>query len=306
VWSAQAYGLVNRSNKELTLTETGRKILAPTREHEDVEAKLKAILTPAILSKFYSTYNGHSIPEEPHFANLLTSQYQIPPDRVKETIKIITENAEFTAILVHEGSKRLIRYGELAGSQPAHGTPPIDSTVATGAVEAVSGKHDLSKVCFFITPIGDDGTEQRRHSDMMLKHVVNPACRTHNLEVVRAGMIEKSGLITKQIFEYLVRSRLCVTDMSFLNANVFYELGVRHMMKLPAVQLIRKSDRIPFDVSQGRTIVFDPSDVYSITERLQSAERELSEHIKQSLQGAVTEQGSPVDVWLPQLRVALS
>ena len=37
---------------------------------------------------------------------------------------------------------------------------------------------------------------------------------------------------------------LVVTDMSFRNANVFYELGIRHMTLLPAIQIIRKGDVI--------------------------------------------------------------
>lgn len=51
------------------------------------------------------------------------------------------------------------------------------------------------------------------------------------------------------------------------------------MSKRPTIQIIRKGDRIPFDVSQGRTIIVDTSDVYTIMDRVESAKRELAEHV---------------------------
>lgn len=142
---------------------------------------------------------------------------------------------------------------------------------------------------------------------MILKHVVEPAAKEHGLQVVRADKIERSGLITQQIFEQLVRAKVCVADLSFTNANVFYELGVRHTCKLPAVQLIRKGDKIPFDVAQGRTITIDTTDIYSIADRLASAQRELSQHLKHIMTSGQGEPGedNPVHLYLPKLRVSL-
>src|SRR5687768_13415522 len=55
IWAAQGYGIVHKEeNNMISLSETGRKIVAPTYENEDAEGKLKAILTPTLLSKFYS------------------------------------------------------------------------------------------------------------------------------------------------------------------------------------------------------------------------------------------------------------
>jgi hypothetical protein len=52
--SALAYGLVTKNGDEYTLGETGRKIVAPTYDGEDAEAKVKAVLTPTILSRFFT------------------------------------------------------------------------------------------------------------------------------------------------------------------------------------------------------------------------------------------------------------
>jgi hypothetical protein len=86
-----------------------------------------------------------------------------------------------------------------------------------------------------------------------------------------------------------------VADLSFNNPNAFYELGVRHMCKLPTVQMIRKGDRIPFDVSQGRTIKIDMTDVYTVMESVESAKRELRQHLRTALAPEYKGEDNPVN-----------
>jgi len=100
--------------------------------------------------------------------------------------------------------------------------------------------------CFYITAIGDEGSEYRQHSDLFLGSFVEPALEAFKLTVVRADAIDKPGVITKQIMDYLIKSRLVIADLSFHNPNVFYELAIRHAVRLPVVQLIRTCDKIPF------------------------------------------------------------
>ena len=125
------------------------------------------------------------------------------------------------------------------------------------------------------------------------------------MKAVRADQIDRAGLITKQIFECLAHARLCVADLSFNNPNAFYELGVRHMCKLPTVQIIRKGDRIPFDVSQGRTIKIDMTDVYSVMESVESAKRELRQHLKAALAPEYKGEDNPINTYLPGVTVTL-
>ena len=93
------------------------------------------------------------------------------------------------------------------------------------------------------------------------------------MRAIRADKIAKPGIITKQVIEYIAYSKLCIADLSFNNANAFYELGVRHAFKLSTIQIIRKGDKIPFDVSQGRTIIIDASDPYTIMDRIDVARK---------------------------------
>ena len=160
-------------------------------------------------------------------------------------------------------------------------------------------------MCFVITPIGDDDSEQRRHANMILKNIIEPVAGELGLIPRRADQIDRAGIITQQIFEYLAKSRICIADLSFNNPNAFYELGVRHMCKRPTVQIIRKGDKIPFDVSQGRTIKIDMSDVYSVMDSVDSAKKELKQQLRHALSNDYKGDDNPVNTYLPGLEVKL-
>jgi hypothetical protein len=301
-WSAAAYGLVNKeAGNSYSLSETGRKILAPVFEGEDRDAKIKGLLTPSILSKFYTDYNGHTLPSDDLFPNVLERKYGVPRDRLKEAQELILSNARFAGIVRVDGDKKTISLG--ADSVVA--TTASEPSDESAALVSPSVSAEWDKICFYITPIGDDGSEVRKHSDMMLKHLVDPALSPFGLKVIRADRIEKSGLITQQVLEHIVYSKLCVVDLSFNNPNVFYELGIRHMCRIPAIQIIRKGDKIPFDVSQGRTISVDTSDVYTIMDKFDSAKKELVEHVKSFLAPDAPLGDNPVAAYLPGLRITI-
>ncbi len=121
----------------------------------------------------------------------------------------------------------------------------------------------------------------------------------------RADQIDRAGLITQQIFEYLAKAKICIADLSFNSPNAFYELGIRHMCKLPTVQIIRKGDKVPFDVSQGRTIKMDMSDVYSVMDSVESAKKELRQHMRHSLSGEYKGEDNPINTYLPGVEVKI-
>jgi hypothetical protein len=158
---------------------------------------------------------------------------------------------------------------------------------------------DWEKVCFYITPIGGEDSIERKHSDLFLSSLVQPALEELGLTVVRADQIGEPGMITTQVLEYLKRSRLAIADLSYLNPNVFYEVALRHALRLPVVQLIRKADRLPFDVNQSRTLVFDTSDIYSLVPKLQTYRAEIANQARKALDDPESV-GNPVSVFYPE------
>jgi hypothetical protein len=148
---------------------------------------------------------------------------------------------------------------------------------------AVNELSDLDKTCFYITPIGSDGTDIRRHSDLFLGSIIEPAMASLQLDVVRADEIGQPGIITRQIMEYILRSKLVVADLTFHNPNVFYEVALRHMVRLPIVQIIRKSESIPFDINQMRTILIDDTDIYTFVPNIEIYKSEIAAQARRAL-----------------------
>lgn len=90
-----------------------------------------------------------------------------------------------------------------------------------------------------------------------------------------------------------------IADLSFGNPNVFYELALRHASKKPAVQLIRSSDHLPFDVGQFRTVVLDMTDIFSLVPQIDSYRAEIARQCR----AALDEEGpvdSPLSLFYPQ------
>ncbi|HEY2851220.1 MAG TPA: hypothetical protein VGJ18_00140 [Gemmatimonadaceae bacterium] len=311
LWSAVAYGLVNREDEQYTLTENGKKILAPTRPGEDKEALVRAVLTPVIFSRFFTDYNGSPFPGEEHIGNVLEVKYSVPRERVDEAKTLLMENGIFTGILRQEaGGSMVVRLdpsttGIQAPPSPPAGQPSLADQRADGTQQQTSSPaaFDYSTMCFVVTPIGDEDSEERKHANLILKSVIELVVKELNLNARRADQIDRAGIITQQIFECLARARVCVADLSFTNPNAFYELGVRHMCKAPTVQIIRKGDPIPFDVSQGRTIKIDLTDVYSVPDSIESAKKELHQHLKHALSNEYKGEDNPVNTYLPLVTV---
>jgi hypothetical protein len=211
-----AYGIViKQEDNTYALAETGRKIFAPTYEGEKEEGIKKALFTPSVLSRFYTDYNGSPLPSDELFPNVLETRYQIPRERTAEAIEIMTKNAEFAgALLRTEDGKVLLRFSDTALPLSAKGQVlPTTSENADGheqpQVESLPTPADVSSfenVCFVITPIGSEESNERKHADTVLRHLIEPIIKEMNLSAVRADLIAKPGIITKQIIEYVAHS----------------------------------------------------------------------------------------------------
>ncbi len=116
-----------------------------------------------------------------------------------------------------------------------------------------------TRTCFVIAPIGLEGSEVRRRSDALFKHVLAPAALAAGYQVIRADQINAPGPITGQVVRLLIEADLVIADISGLNPNVMYELGIRHATRRPVIQFVTKGERIPFDIANIRTIVVDYS-----------------------------------------------
>jgi hypothetical protein len=116
------------------------------------------------------------------------------------------------------------------------------------------------KLCFVIGPIGDPRTPERSHADWLFEGIIKPVFAEHfhdQFDVpVRADQIVEPGSINTQVITRLFEAPLVIADLSHHNANAFYELAIRHMVRLPTIHMIHKDWRLPFDVAPFRAIRF--------------------------------------------------
>lgn len=110
------------------------------------------------------------------------------------------------------------------------------------------------KLCFVISPIGEDGSPERDAADWFLE-IVRQALET-TFVIQRADVHKKSGLITSQIIQLIEAADLIVVDLTGHNPNVHYELGVAHAREKVVVPMMMKGDRLPFDNAHMRTIFY--------------------------------------------------
>jgi hypothetical protein len=122
---------------------------------------------------------------------------------------------------------------------------------------------DFERECFFIAPIGKEGSAIRRRSDGVRELIVKGAANSHDLETRRADDVDEPGQITGQIIQHCLKARMCVADLTGGNPNVYYELSVRDGAQLPVVLIAEVDTDLPFDVSQSRVIFFDHGDFAS-------------------------------------------
>jgi hypothetical protein len=121
-------------------------------------------------------------------------------------------------------------------------------------------KHEKApkKLCFVIGPVGESGSDTRKHANWLLEGIIQPIFDEHfqDFKVERADRIDEPGSISSQITIRLHTAELVIADMSLANANAFYEMGIRHMKRLPTIHMFLEGESIPFDVKPDRAISF--------------------------------------------------
>lgn len=131
----------------------------------------------------------------------------------------------------------------------------------------------MQPFCFVLMPFGKkpDAAGIVIDFDAVYKELIAPAIKDAKLEPVRADEELTGGIIHKPMFERLMLCEYAVADLTTANANVFYELGVRHAIRpWSTVLLFAEGTRLPFDVAYLRAIPYklspdgNPSDIVNV------------------------------------------
>jgi hypothetical protein len=114
-------------------------------------------------------------------------------------------------------------------------------------------------VCFILMPFGRKADAAGRviDFDAVYRDIFAPAVDDAGLLCVRADEESGAGLIHKLMYERLLLSEYAIADLTIANANVYYELGIRHVARPASTVMVMADDtRLPFDVQGLRAFPY--------------------------------------------------
>lgn len=143
-------------------------------------------------------------------------------------------------------------------------------------------RPSLASTCFVIMPFGDkrDARGRKIDFDKIYRSILVPAITEAELTPVRCDEVAESGLVHRRMLELIRDARAAVVDISLLNANVFYELGVRHALRRSVTVMVRRrGTEVPFNVANLKLIEYDEHR----PEHLAAARTAITEHLVNGL-----------------------
>lgn len=118
----------------------------------------------------------------------------------------------------------------------------------------------MKPLCFVAMPFGKKPGigNVKVNFDLIYESVILPSVRDAGLQPIRADEEQVGGIIHKPMFERLILCEYAIADLSTANANVFYELGIRHAVR-PWSTILVFADGLtqnPFDLAPMRAIPY--------------------------------------------------
>lgn len=111
----------------------------------------------------------------------------------------------------------------------------------------------MEKTCFVIIGYGikvDYATGREIDLDKTYKNIIEPVFKELGFLCYRASDIQHSGVIDIPMYENILKADFVVADLTTLNPNVLYELGIRHAVRKNTTMVISDKElKYPFDLS---------------------------------------------------------
>lgn len=315
IYASSKYGLTKgtHTSEWLELTPEGDAATRPeVSERERVRARFGlAIERFAPFKNLYDRYVGNKLPTAAVMRDQVAAASTLDPESATEAVETFIVNAKYVGLLKPiAGVERLLPLEHVLDELPGRSVLPPEEggnemTIRRGPKgQPAAHDTDWAHTCFYITPIGEDDSEARRHADVFLASIVEPAVEAlgRDFTVVRADHIDRPGMITAQVIEHVFRSGLVVADLSFHNPNVFYELALRHASGKPTVLISRLADPLPFDVSESRTVQLDTADIWSFVPQMDTWRAEITRKARRALDDPDGGASNPLATFFPSYR----
>ncbi|MGE5641670.1 MAG: hypothetical protein ACM3Y8_01545 [Byssovorax cruenta] len=159
--------------------------------------------------------------------------------------------------------------------------------------------------CFVVMPFGikprNDGTDRTYNFDKVYRVIIQRAISNVGMQPLRADETEGSRIIHADMFKDLRDRPVVLVDLSLLNPNVFYELGIRHVMSPTGTVLMANEEtikKLPFDIALSRTISYKYDGEHLDWDEVERVIPQLQAAIEEARRGTPD---SPVYAFLEQV-----
>ena len=134
---------------------------------------------------------------------------------------------------------------------------------------------DRGKTAFVIMPYDKKKDAEGNEIDFELvyRDVIQEPLEALGFEPIRCKEITQAGSIHQDMFRHIATAEVAIVDISTLNPNVFYELGVRHALRPSVTILIKQRGMaIPFNI-QGERVIEYPGESGSMRDARDAIKR---------------------------------
>jgi tetratricopeptide (TPR) repeat protein len=136
--------------------------------------------------------------------------------------------------------------------------------------------------------------------DQIYSEAIKPAIEECGLEALRGDEERTGGIIHSAMFARLLLAEFVVADLTLANANVFYELGIRHTAKpFTTVPTFANISALPFDVALVRAVGYELENGKLTETSAQKLRTELAKRLCDAISGATTDD-SPLFQLIPK------
>lgn len=137
------------------------------------------------------------------------------------------------------------------------------------------------KRCFVVMGYGvrpDLSSGKKIDLDKIYQCIIKPTVVECGYECIRGDEVLDSGLIDESMYYGILESDLVVADISTLNPNAIYELGVRHgVRRFHTIIMMETSDHFFFDLNHNRTLTYT---YYREKNRFEDEAKKVSNRLK--------------------------
>ena len=142
---------------------------------------------------------------------------------------------------------------------------------AEGAAEVC--RYDQGELGVYPTnPAHNDIDGQKFDS---IKKTVKEAADNAGFDCEVTGDLSNPGIIMDHVWQGIRGSDAVVADISGLNPNVFYEIGLAHALGKEVI-IISSDKETPFDIRSLRHFMYDPENIESLRIELEDAFKAIS------------------------------